>query len=141
MLSCNKAPYVEESVRSVIAQTYTNWELLFVDDNSGDDTINRMMTLKEEGRLQLPDGRRIPLARGASGMHQFRMNRCRRCGARLLRSIGRLVEPIMFWRVRLTETKQFGEDVFYYAGKRAIAKKTENGPRFLKSYWKLLYKV
>ncbi len=89
----------------------------------------------------LPDGRRIPLARGESGMRQFRMNRCRRWWARLLRSIGRLVEPIMFWRMRLTETKQFGEDVFYYAGKRAIAKKTENGPRYLKSYWRLLYKV
>ena len=59
MLSRNKAPYVEESVRSVIAQTYTNWELLFVDDNSDDDTINLMMTLKEEGRLRLSDGRYI----------------------------------------------------------------------------------
>lgn len=34
MLSHNSAQYVEESVRSVKAQTYQNWELLFVDDNS-----------------------------------------------------------------------------------------------------------
>lgn len=39
MLSHNQAQYVEESVRSVMAQTYTNWELLFVDDNSRDNTI------------------------------------------------------------------------------------------------------
>ena len=29
MLSHNKAQYVEESVRSVIALTHQNWELLF----------------------------------------------------------------------------------------------------------------
>ena len=46
MLSKNKAQYVEESVRSVMAQTYKNWELLFLDDNSKDDTITKMMSLK-----------------------------------------------------------------------------------------------
>ena len=46
MLSRNRAEFVAESVRSVQAQTYTNWELLFVDDNSTDDTIHQMMELK-----------------------------------------------------------------------------------------------
>ena len=46
MLAQNDAAYVEESVRSVLAQTYTNWELLFIDDNSNDDTITKMMELK-----------------------------------------------------------------------------------------------
>ena len=46
MLSRNRAEFVAESVRSVLAQTYTNWELLFVDDNSTDDTIHQMMELK-----------------------------------------------------------------------------------------------
>ena len=50
MLSKDQAQYVEESVRSVMAQTYKNWELLFVDDNSKDDTITRMMELKDEAR-------------------------------------------------------------------------------------------
>lgn len=48
MLSHNKAQYVEESVRSVMAQSYTNWELLFLDDNSKDNTITKMMELKDE---------------------------------------------------------------------------------------------
>ncbi len=38
MPSWNCGRYVEESVRSVLAQTYRNWELLFQDDCSSDDT-------------------------------------------------------------------------------------------------------
>lgn len=48
MLSHNGGRYVEETVRSVMAQTYTNWELLFVDDNSKDDTITKLMELKDK---------------------------------------------------------------------------------------------
>ena len=48
MLSHNRGQYVEESVRSVLAQTYTNWELIFVDDNSQDGTIAKMMELRDE---------------------------------------------------------------------------------------------
>ena len=55
MLSHNQAQYVEESVRSVIAQTYQNWELLFVDDNSKDNTITLMMDLKEEAKIRRED--------------------------------------------------------------------------------------
>lgn len=55
MLSHNSAQYVEESVRSVMAQTYKNWELLFVDDNSKDKTITMMMDLKDEARIRKED--------------------------------------------------------------------------------------
>ena len=55
MLSKDQAQYVEESVRSVMAQTYKNWELLFVDDNSKDDTVTKMMNLKDEGRIRRED--------------------------------------------------------------------------------------
>ena len=55
MLSKNKAQYVEESVRSVIEQTYQNWELLFLDDNSKDNTITLMMDLKDEAKIRKED--------------------------------------------------------------------------------------
>ncbi len=55
MLSKNQAQYVEESIRSVLAQTYQNWELLFMDDNSKDNTITQMMDLKEEARIRRED--------------------------------------------------------------------------------------
>ena len=50
MLSRDKEQYVEASVRSVMAQTYQNWELLFVDDASDDNTISLLLTLKDEDK-------------------------------------------------------------------------------------------
>ena len=38
MPSYNTAQYIEESIMSVCMQTYTNWELIIVDDCSTDDT-------------------------------------------------------------------------------------------------------
>ncbi len=38
MPSFNTAPYIAESINSVIAQTYTDWELIIVDDASTDNT-------------------------------------------------------------------------------------------------------
>ena len=38
MPSYNTAPYIAESINSVIAQTYTDWELIIVDDASTDNT-------------------------------------------------------------------------------------------------------
>ena len=50
MLSRNKEQYLEASVRSIMAQTYQNWELFFVDDASKDDSISIILKLKEEDR-------------------------------------------------------------------------------------------
>lgn len=48
ILSHNRGRFVEESVRSILAQTYTDWELLFYDVNSKDDTGSRMMHFMEQ---------------------------------------------------------------------------------------------
>lgn len=47
MLSHNKARYVEESVRSVMAQTYKSWELRFIDDGSMDGSVSLMLDLRD----------------------------------------------------------------------------------------------
>ena len=39
MPSYNCGMFVEETIRSVQAQSYKNWEIVFVDDCSTDDTI------------------------------------------------------------------------------------------------------
>jgi len=46
--SYNHAPYVEESILSVIAQSYGQIELLVVDDGSQDDSVERIWRLQEK---------------------------------------------------------------------------------------------
>lgn len=48
MLANDSEQYVEASIKSILAQTYKNWELLFVDDASNDDSIHRVMKLKDK---------------------------------------------------------------------------------------------
>lgn len=49
---CGK--YIAESIRSVQNQTYKNWELIIVDDNSGDNTIGIIQHIQlSEKRIKL----------------------------------------------------------------------------------------
>ena len=50
MLSENKEQYLKETVKSVQAQTYKNWELLYVDDSQQEDSIKLMMEAKNTDR-------------------------------------------------------------------------------------------
>ena len=56
MLSKDNGRYVEETVRSVFAQTYQNWEIIFMDDYSKDDTVSQMMDLMVESKVRREDG-------------------------------------------------------------------------------------
>ena len=54
MPSYNCGEFVEETIRSVQAQTYKNWEIIFVDDCSTDDSYERVAELQEkEARIKL----------------------------------------------------------------------------------------
>ena len=48
MPSYNCGEYVEETIRSVQAQTYKNWEIIFVDDCSTDETIRKVSSLSDK---------------------------------------------------------------------------------------------
>ncbi|MBE5763143.1 MAG: glycosyltransferase [Clostridiales bacterium] len=48
MPSYNTAKYIKESIDSVINQTYSNWELIIVDDCSKDETENLVKQYKDE---------------------------------------------------------------------------------------------
>lgn len=54
MPSYNCGRFVEECIRSVQSQTYQNWELIFLDDCSNDDTVKKVLELvKEDSRIHL----------------------------------------------------------------------------------------
>lgn len=54
MPSYNCGEYVKDTIRSVQAQTYQNWEIIFMDDCSSDDTISIVTKLREEdSRIRL----------------------------------------------------------------------------------------
>lgn len=48
MPSYNTAPYIEETVKSVLVQTYTYWELIIVDDCSTDNTDEILSTFTDK---------------------------------------------------------------------------------------------
>ncbi len=59
----NKGDYIEQTIQSVIAQSYSNWELLIIDDGSTDHSLNiiKKYTAKDSRvrfflREQLPKG-------------------------------------------------------------------------------------
>lgn len=73
MPAYNSARFIAESIESVIAQTYTNWELLITDDCSKDDSYNIMMKYAEkDSRIQIyqtPQNSGAAVARNISLAH------------------------------------------------------------------------
>lgn len=53
MPSYNTAPYISDSIQSVLAQDYTNWELLIVDDCSSDDSLEIIKPYLSDTRIKL----------------------------------------------------------------------------------------
>ena len=48
MPSYNTAPYIRETIQSVLDQTYQNWELIIVDDCSTDNTDGVVASIKDD---------------------------------------------------------------------------------------------
>ena len=54
MPAYNAGRFIEEAIRSVMSQTYRNWELLVIDDGSSDNTVQLVQQLRrEDSRITL----------------------------------------------------------------------------------------
>lgn len=54
IVSCyNHGPYIEECIKSILAQTYPDIELLVVDDGSTDDSVERLQRLQKKHGFDL----------------------------------------------------------------------------------------
>lgn len=51
--SYNYENYISETIKSVLAQTYTDWELVIVDDASCDNSVNVIKSFCEDKRIKL----------------------------------------------------------------------------------------
>lgn len=47
MPAYNSSNFIEKSIASVLAQSYCDWELIIVDDNSSDDTVDKSRALAD----------------------------------------------------------------------------------------------
>lgn len=67
MPAFNSAVYISQAIDSVLAQTWTDFELLLIDDGSGDQTLSIMRQYETDARVRvvaLPSNRGRPNARG-----------------------------------------------------------------------------
>jgi glycosyltransferase involved in cell wall biosynthesis len=64
----NRAQLLPKAIASVIAQTYTNWELVVVDDGSTDDTPTVMGTYEHDPRIVFY---RLPQNQGATAARNY----------------------------------------------------------------------
>lgn len=58
MPAFNSARFISDAIESVVFQTYTNWELLIVDDHSSDETTKVVeQYVHKDGRIKLTSNR------------------------------------------------------------------------------------
>jgi glycosyltransferase involved in cell wall biosynthesis len=71
----NGAAFVERAIRSVLAQTFANWELIVVDDGSGDDSYERVCRLAALDARIRPFRLEVNRGPGAARNHALRQAR------------------------------------------------------------------
>lgn len=53
MPAYNAGKYIKESIKSIQAQTYSDWELIIADDCSSDNTVEEIRSFSEDNRIRL----------------------------------------------------------------------------------------
>lgn len=109
MPAYNAAPFIEEAISSVIAQTVTDWELIVIDDCSQDDTCRIISEFVQKDH-------RIHLLRNAANMG---VAKTRNRGMDLCRGqYVALLDSDDYWKPQLLEkmlvrAEETGADIIY----------------------------
>ena len=53
MPNYNKGSYISQAIKSVINQSYKNWKLYVIDDNSSDNSKNEILKFKDDKRVKI----------------------------------------------------------------------------------------
>jgi len=53
MANYNNGAFIDEAIRSVLAQSFSDWELIIVDDVSQDDSLKRIEKYRDDPRIKL----------------------------------------------------------------------------------------
>lgn len=84
LATCNRAAYIEETLNSIINQTYKNWECIITDDNSTDDTLQIIERLiSNDSRFQFYC-KNEKYKKGLSGTRNFGLDIAKEKGARYI---------------------------------------------------------
>jgi glycosyltransferase involved in cell wall biosynthesis len=59
----NAASTIEDAVRSVLSQTFSDWELILLDDGSTDDSLSRVKSIADQRISVVSDGKNLGLAK------------------------------------------------------------------------------
>ena len=49
----NKAKYLEDAIKSVLGQKYTNWNLYIIDDNSKDGSVKILEKFRDNPKITI----------------------------------------------------------------------------------------
>ena len=61
MAAYNQGKFIDETVKSVVGQSYERWELIIVNDGSKDDSWQRANALKEKYPKRRGEGGKAPI--------------------------------------------------------------------------------
>lgn len=70
----NKAQYVTETLQSIFAQTFTDWELIVIDDGSTDDSLQVATSVIEDAKKSFPIGKLKLISQSNAGVSTARNN-------------------------------------------------------------------
>ena len=48
IITYNSSGFIESCLKSIVSQSYKNWDLLVIDNNSSDDTIKRIREFRNQ---------------------------------------------------------------------------------------------